>query len=48
MDKLTEHRQWEICPNCGESYVEEDVATRLLRKAESVFDEGVREDVRDY
>ena len=21
MDKLTEHRQWEICPNCGEQMV---------------------------
>ncbi len=38
----------QICPACGESYVDEDVAEHLLLKAESVFDEGVREDVCDY
>lgn len=38
----------QVCPNCGESYVDEDVAIYLLQKAESVFDEGVREDVREY
>jgi YgiT-type zinc finger domain-containing protein len=38
----------QVCPNCGEAYVSEEVAIHLLHKAESVLNEGVREDVREY
>ncbi|MDD2923517.1 MAG: type II toxin-antitoxin system MqsA family antitoxin [Anaerolineales bacterium] len=38
----------QVCPNCGEAYVDEDTAARLLSKAESVLDEGVREGVCEY
>jgi YgiT-type zinc finger domain-containing protein len=37
-----------ICPNCGESLVDEDVAIRLLSVAEDVINEGIFEDIRDY
>ena len=38
----------QICPNCGEAIVDEDVATRLLSKAEAAIHEGIFEDIRDY
>ena len=37
-----------ICPNCGEAVVDEGVAVQLIRLAEELFDEGIREDVCDY
>ena len=41
-------RQAEIVDSCGESIVDEDVAVRLLSKAEEVVNEGIFEGVRDY
>jgi len=38
----------QICPNCGEAYVDEDVTIQLLQSAEKIFDEGVREGVHEY
>jgi YgiT-type zinc finger domain-containing protein len=38
----------QVCPNCGEAYVEEDVAVLLLKNTEYKFEEGVREDVLEY
>jgi YgiT-type zinc finger domain-containing protein len=29
-----------VCPGCGESYVEEEVAVQLLQSAEEVYHEG--------
>ncbi|MFQ5773902.1 MAG: type II toxin-antitoxin system MqsA family antitoxin [Kiloniellaceae bacterium] len=37
-----------ICENCGEEYVEEAEASRLLDAAEQAARAGVRVDVRDY
>jgi YgiT-type zinc finger domain-containing protein len=37
-----------ICPSCGEAIVDEDVAIQLISKAEDSFEQGVREDVREY
>jgi YgiT-type zinc finger domain-containing protein len=37
-----------ICPSCGEAYVEEDVALRLLRGAEEMSKAGMLEVVRSY
>ena len=37
-----------ICPNCGEAIVNEDVAIRLLEKAESIFEQGVMEGTHEY
>jgi YgiT-type zinc finger domain-containing protein len=36
------------CPNCGEAYVGEDVACRLISKAEDLVGQGVREGVGEY
>jgi YgiT-type zinc finger domain-containing protein len=37
-----------VCPNCGEAYVDEDAATRLLTTAEQLAQAGAQVDVRDY
>ena len=37
-----------VCRNCGEEYVEEAEATRLLRDADEAARIGVKVDVRDY
>jgi len=38
----------EVCDNCGEEYVDEDTAERLLEEAERAARSGVRVTVRDY
>ena len=38
----------EVCQNCGEEYVEEDVAAQLLMVAEQAAQAGVQVDVREY
>ena len=37
-----------VCRNCGEEYVEETEAARLLGAAEEAARAGVKVDVRDY
>jgi len=37
-----------ICPNCGEEYVDENVAGELLRSAEEAARSGVQVDIREY
>ena len=37
-----------ICPSCGEAYVEEAVATRLLRGAESILAAGELDNLCEY
>lgn len=32
-----------VCPSCGEAYVEEDLAVRLLQLAEATFVTGLME-----
>ena len=38
----------QICPNCGEDYVDAKVATELLRSAEELSRSGTQLDVRRY
>jgi YgiT-type zinc finger domain-containing protein len=45
---LINHAPAHVCPKCGESVVDEDVAICLLSMAEDVVNEGVIEDIRDY
>ena len=45
---LVNHVPAYICPNCGEAIVDEDVAIQLISKAEDSFEQGMREDVREY
>jgi YgiT-type zinc finger domain-containing protein len=37
-----------ICPNCGEEYVDESIASSLLNQAEEAAQHGVQVDVREY
>jgi YgiT-type zinc finger domain-containing protein len=38
----------QVCTNCGEAYVNEEVTTRLLRVAEETARQGAQVDVRQY
>ena len=38
----------QVCPNCGEALVDEDVAAELLKKTEDGFEQGLQDEVRDY
>lgn len=37
-----------ICPSCGEAYVDEEVAVKLLRDAEEMSRAGINDDVIEY
>jgi YgiT-type zinc finger domain-containing protein len=37
-----------LCRGCGEAYVVEDVAARLLRDAEEISKTGILDAVREY
>lgn len=37
-----------VCPNCGEAYVAEGVAGRLLETAEGLHQSGAQVDVRRF
>jgi YgiT-type zinc finger domain-containing protein len=45
---LINHVPAHICPNCGESIVDEDVAIQLISKAEDSFAQGLPEDICEY
>ena len=38
----------EVCPNCSEAIVNEEVVIRLLTITEELISEGIFEAVRDY
>ena len=38
----------QVCPNCGESYVDESVTAELLQTAEQMAAAGAHVDVRQY
>jgi len=38
----------EVCLNCGEEYLSDDVAATLLTAAEAAANAGVQVDVREY
>ena len=37
-----------ICENCGEAYVDEEIAVRLMEIAEDAAHAGVQVEVREY
>jgi len=37
-----------VCPNCGEAYLSEAIACRLLEDAEALANAGAMVDVREY
>jgi YgiT-type zinc finger domain-containing protein len=48
MRLVVNHVPARLCPSCGEAYVEEQVAVRLLREAEAISAVGEMEAVREY
>ena len=38
----------QVCPNCGEAYVDEKAAAHLLKTAEQMAQAGAQVDVRQY
>ncbi len=38
----------QVCPNCGEAIVDEDVAVLLLEKAKAIFEQGIMEGACEY
>ena len=38
----------QVCPNCGEAIVDEDVALHLLEKADVIFEQGIMEGACEY
>lgn len=38
----------QVCPNCGEAIVDEDVAVHLLEKAKAIFEQGIMEGACEY
>jgi YgiT-type zinc finger domain-containing protein len=38
----------EVCPNCSEEYVNEEITRKLLKNAEEATQIGVHVDIRDY
>ena len=37
-----------VCPSCGEAYVDEDVAVRLLREAEEMSRAGMLDGILEF
>ncbi len=38
----------QVCPNCGESYVNDEVAARIMKSAEAAVQNGTEVEVRHY
>ena len=38
----------QVCPNCGEAYINEDVASELLKDAEKKATTGAQVEIRQY
>jgi YgiT-type zinc finger domain-containing protein len=38
----------QVCSNCGEEYVDEKIASRLLKTAEESLSSGIMVDIRQY
>jgi YgiT-type zinc finger domain-containing protein len=45
---VIKHAPAQVCPNCGEAYLDEAVATDLLQTAERMVQAGAQVDVRRY
>jgi YgiT-type zinc finger domain-containing protein len=38
----------QVCPNCGEAYVDEQAAAQVLHTAEQMARAGIQVDIRQY
>lgn len=48
MTLVVKHVSARVCPNCGEEYVDEAAAMKLMETAEQAAQSGFQVDVRDY
>ena len=48
MRLVVKHVPAQVCPSCGEAYVEEDVAAQLMRQAEAMSAAGEMDAVIEY
>ena len=48
MRLVVNHVPARLCPSCGEAYVEEDIAVRLLRDADVMSAAGEMDGVIEY
>ncbi len=48
MTLVVKHVLARVCPNCGEEYVDEAAAVKLMETAEQAAQSGVQVDVREY
>ncbi len=48
MTLVVKHVSAQVCPNCGEEYVDEIAANQLMTTAEQSARAGVQVDVREY
>ena len=45
---VIKHVPAQICPNCGDALVDENVTIRLMNEAEDASEQGMWDDVREY
>ena len=38
----------DVCDNCGEEYLSQEISTQLLKQAEEAVNAGIQVDVRKY
>ena len=48
MRLVVNHVPARVCPSCGEAYLDDEVAMRLLREAEEMSKAGISDDVIEY
>ena len=42
------HVPAQICSNCGEKYVTDEITKSLLKKAQDIINSGAQVDIREY
>ena len=48
MTLVVKHVLARVCPNCGEEYIDQEAAMRLMETAEQAVRSGVQGNVREY
>ena len=48
MRLVVNHVPARVCPSCGEAYLDDEFAMRLLREAEEMSKAGISDDVIEY
>lgn len=45
---IFKHVPAHVCDNCGEKYVDGEVTSEVLKKAQEIVNNGVQIDIREY